>query len=342
MGPPRIRPGLWRRADGGPRATAASDASLLRPERSRHPRRTAMTILLGLLVTLGALLTAFVGATAFSLRSSDAAGNGLAEAFFAFAVLGLWLLIGVALLIAGTRPPRLQQSWGTINLVSVVLFFGVAAGMVGALQVLSGHRSEGLYRLLVQVAVVAAPIAALLHVAWRGLGTPLPAGLATRGVALIVVLAALTPVWGMVRPRRAAAAAQVDPLEQLAYPAIVIHNLSRVVVADSAADLRTMHTNHVVLATSEPFLIDASLQIYVVRDLRLTKGAGGLMIRGQGVEPVSFKLVDWEPDGTPDAVRNILLRVSTFGPDPDKDASIRQRLATEETLEGMIGVIREP
>ena len=79
----------------------------------------------------------------------------------------------------------------------------------------------------------------------------------------------------------------------------------------------------------------------MLRDLQLTKSTTGLLVRGQGVEPVTFRLVDWEPDGTPEAVRNVLLRAKWLNADREKDAKIREKLAGETTLQGMIRVIRE-
>ena len=300
-----------------------------------------MSIVLAILIALGTLATLFVGANVFSLRSSDAAGNALAQVFLAFAVIGLWLLIGITLVVAATRPSRVQLQWTAINLVTVVLFFGAFAAQIAALKVLSGRNVEGVYRTLVQLAVIAAPTAALLHAAWRGLGVPIPSPVATTMVAAVALVSSVISVYGIIRPATEAQIAERDPLEDLVFPALLIHNLTSVVIADSVDDLRTMHTNHVMLATSEPFLIDSRLQIFVLRDLQLTKSTTGLLVRGQGVEPVTFRLVDWEPDGTPEAVRNVLLRAKWLNADREKDAKIREKLAGETTLQGMIRVIRE-
>jgi hypothetical protein len=300
-----------------------------------------VSILLGILVALGTLATLFVGANVFSLRSSDAAGNALAQVFLAVAVIGLWLLIGITLVVAATRPSRVQLQWTAINLASVVLFFGAFAAQIAALKVLSGRNAEGEYRTLVQLAVIAAPTAALVHATWRGLGVPLPSPVATTMVAAVVLVSSVIPVYGIIGPARPPQVAERDPLDDLVFPALLIHNLTSAEIADSANDLRTMPTNHVMLATSEPFLIDSRLQIFVLRDLQLAKSTTGLLVRGQGVEPVTFRLVDWEPDGTPDAVRNVVLRAKWLNADREKDARIREKLGGETTLEGMIRVIRE-
>lgn len=287
----------------------------------------AVNIVLGALVAIGALLTAFVGATAFSLRSSDAAGNAMGEAWFAISVMSLWGLIGVALLIAAGRPPRHQLAWGTVNLATVLLFVGAAAGQLAALQVLSGHRSEGLYRLVVQLAVVVAPAAALVHVAWRGLGAPVSSSAATGAVAVVLAMASLAPAWGLLNPRRAAVAAAADPLVALAYPVVVLHNLAAIDVIGTVDELRGKSARYVEQASSPPFVIDSRLQIFVLR---------------AGPGPGEFHLVDWEPDGTPEAARNILLRTKSFSADAGRDALDRERLAAETTLAGMIAVLRTP
>jgi hypothetical protein len=100
-----------------------------------------------------------------------------------------------------------------------------------------------------------------------------------------------------------------------------------------------MHSNYVVNRTSDPLVADSHFAIFELRDLRLAKGSLGMLVRGQGVEPVTFRLVPYEPAGTPESVRRLLLRVKYLSADPDSDAAKRHDLAAAETLAEMIAIV---
>ncbi len=295
-----------------------------------------MNAFLGLLLVLGTLGSLIVGATAFQLRSSDAAGNGLAEVYFVVFQGVLWLLLGITLLVAGTRPPRTTAPWGTINVGTFVMFAIAVAGQVGAMVALSGRSHGPAFRLVVQLAVVLPAFAVLIHATWRGFGLPLSLSLATWGVAAVVALSALAPLPHFLASR-APSGSNEDPSiadAALQYPAIVIHHLEVVREAATQDDLLAMPTGDIG-GPDEPFVIDSRLQVFVMREGHAT----GRGIRADGLLPVAARLIPWEPDGTPESVRTILLRVRAFDPDPAKDAGIRSKLQTEETLAGMIDVL---
>jgi hypothetical protein len=295
-----------------------------------------LNIILGLLLVVCGLMTAAAAATVFSLRSSDPAGNGLAEAYLAVTVVGLWGLIGLSLILAALRRDRRALPW--INVVTFVVFAVGAAAQLGTLEQLSGHRSEGAYRVILQMAVIVAPVAALLHIAWRGLSSQAPNWWATKLAAGLVILASVTPLWG---PRRAPVAERLpDPLAELVFPAVMVREGGSLIVVNSAGELRHMPAQFVLPASSPPFLIDGRFEIFVLRDLRPASGARGTDPAGATAVDVLFDLIDWEPDATADAALNVLLRASAFGSNPEQDAAIRRKLAAETTLEGMIGVLR--
>lgn len=289
-----------------------------------------MSALLGVLLALGGLLTAIVGGTTLSLRSSDAAGNGLAEVFLAVSVIALWLLIGATLIVAATRPPRLPLHWPLINASTILLFLIAAGGQFAALQLLSGPRIEGGYRLVVQAAVILTPVVALIHGAWRGMGTPVPVALEL--AALAVLLGSAIPLWGLRATPRPVARAPADPIEAVAYPALLLPGLTRVVEIASAEALRAGGRREMLAAPGDTYLIDARFEIFVLREHHHPAGRAGAT--------PGFRLVEWEPDGTAAAALTLLLRVPAWRADPGQDAAIRQRLAGQTTLEGMARVIR--
>jgi hypothetical protein len=282
-------------------------------------------------------MTAFAGAAVFSLRSSDPAGNALAEVYLAVTVIALWALIGLSLLLAAIRRQQRELPWAWINVATLVLFVGGAAAQIGVLQQLSSHRSEGVYRLILQMAVIVAPLAALLHVAWRGLSSQAPNSWATKLAAGVVILASVTPLWSLqdspVSDRPA------DRLGELVFPAVLLRERGSVIVVNSAGELRNMPAQFVSSASSPPFLIDERFEIFVLRNLRPADGVRRSIAAETTVE-VAFDLIDWEPDATPEAALNILLRASAFANAPEQDITIRRKLAEETTLRGMIALIR--
>src|SRR6185295_10453105 len=66
------------------------------------PTGTSLAVFIGLLV-LSFLNWAVVTSGLNGLHSSDAAGNAMASAFTAIAVVVLWLLLGGLLLVAGLK-----------------------------------------------------------------------------------------------------------------------------------------------------------------------------------------------------------------------------------------------
>lgn len=296
-----------------------------------------MNAFLGLLLVLGTLGSLLVGATAFQLRSSDAAGNGLAEVYLVAFQGILWFLLGITLLVAGTRPPRAAAPWGTINVGTFIVFAIAAAGQLAAMVALSHRSSAGVFRLIVQLAVVLPALAVLVHATWRGFGLPLSTGMATWGLAAVVLAGAVAPLPHFLRSR-APADPQANPSIReaaLEYPAVVIHRLTQLRVAASQDELLAMPTGDIG-GTDEPYVIDSRLQVFVMRDA-IAIGRG---VRADGLLPVATRLVPWEPDGTPESVHTILLRVTSFAPDSAKDAAIRAALRDEQTLNGMIRVIQ--
>ncbi len=295
-----------------------------------------MSILLGLFTIIATLLTLAVSATVFQLRASDPAGNGLAQAFLAVSAIALWVVLAIVLVLTALREQRYQLPWASVNLYSLLLFALAAAGQLACLVQLSGRNADGWFRLVLQVTVVASPALILTHVAWRAFGVRVPIRIATLGVGTMVAVLSLVSLAGLLRPRSTPSQPTVN---SLAFPALLIRGESKIEVVARLTDLTSMNTNYVVNRPSDPLVVDSHFAIFELRDLKLAKGSLGLLARGQGVEPVTFRLVPYQPAGTPESVRQLVLRVKYLSADPDKDASMRRDIARAETLDEMIAIL---
>ncbi|MBL0170117.1 MAG: hypothetical protein IPP90_05190 [Gemmatimonadaceae bacterium] len=295
-----------------------------------------MSIVLGIVATLAALLTLAVGATVFQLRASDAAGNGLAHAFLAISVVALWTLLALALVLTALQKQRVAPPWASINASALLLFALAVAGQAACLAQLTGRQDDGWFRLVLQMAVIAPPIAALTHIAWRAFGAPVPIRIATVGVGILIGGLSVVSLLGWLRPKPAPR--DID-VHALAYPALLVRGTSKIEIIDQPRDLTSMNSNYVVNRPSDPLVIDSHFAIFAVRDLKLAKSALGMLVRGQGVEPVTFRLVPYQPSGTSQSVRSLVLAVTSLSPDPDKDAAMRRDIATAESLDEILAIL---
>jgi len=117
-----------------------------------------MIVLIWICIGLAMLLWPFVAALNFDLTSSDAAGNGIAQAFAMLGTIGIWSLLGIALLLAGMR--SLIPLWSLlVALVLVPLSGFAAANVIGVL----GARVEAQWLAIV---VIAVPPLLTLYLAW--------------------------------------------------------------------------------------------------------------------------------------------------------------------------------
>jgi hypothetical protein len=166
-----------------------------------------------------------------------------------------------------------------------------------------------------------------------GRGTVLAA---TLGVGVVVAFLSVSALLGFLRPKKPQPELTVDSLE---YPALLIRGDSKVEIVLGPADLTSMSTNYVVNRPTDPLVADSRYSIFALRDLKLAKGSGGLLFRGQGVEPVTFRLVPYERPGRLDVVLELVLRVKYLSADPDKDAEMRRDLRSVESLAGIIAIL---
>ena len=96
-----------------------------------------MTVVGGILLLVTVLLWAAVVANSATLNSSDPAGNSLSYAYGVFMVIGLWVLLAVLMVMAGSRGS--MTSWA--KLAAVILVPASGAASVGAMSLMAGHPS---------------------------------------------------------------------------------------------------------------------------------------------------------------------------------------------------------
>ncbi|MBL8897748.1 MAG: hypothetical protein JNM84_08975 [Planctomycetes bacterium] len=147
-----------------------------------------------------------IGAMAANQRGSDAAGNGLAQAYLVVGELITWSLLALLLLFALLRAPHHEhdpaRSWLPLDLGCVLLFLIAAPSQLPASYLIGQSRTPRLLRALFAAAASAVPLAFLAHIAWRVYawpsGEPLVAMFGSVPVLLVSALA-----WRMVsRPKR--------------------------------------------------------------------------------------------------------------------------------------------
>src|SRR5262245_1781009 len=187
-----------------------------------------MSILLGFVTIVAALLTLAVSATVFQLRSSDAAGNGLAQAFFAVANIALWGTLAILMLLVVFRQQRYALPWGSINTWAILLFMLACAGQLACLGQLTGKQADGWFRVVLQLAVIAPPLAVLMHVMWRTFGLPVPMRVATIGAGVVIAVFSIVALLGLLRPKQVPA--REPDANSLSYPALLIRDDSKVVI----------------------------------------------------------------------------------------------------------------
>lgn len=279
---------------------------------------TILNIAIGLALALSFLATCITGATAFSLRSSDAAGNGLALAYLLVFAAVQWGLLGLSFLLASIRGPHasLQPAvpWPGLTTLAAVLMLIAAAATLASIVLLSDRRVTGPYQLAPQLSLIAGPLAIILHLTWRTYAPPVPgwAGLWLPG-AVLAIAAALP--WPGIAARPGASPMTADRVH---YPALLLWEGAGLRIAQSPGDL---DPGPAPFPPGEPLVIDALFKRYTLR-------AGGLK-----------KLAAETP--TAEVRERIFAALPPDWPDTRR-AELRDRLARVETLDGMIRVLRGP
>jgi hypothetical protein len=163
-------------------------------------------ILAGVLGALILLVWALLLSTLVSLGDSDAAGNGLAEAFAGFEIIVLWVLLAGFLVVTGVNG---AMPWPGIAAAVVLLPASGFAAMV-ALGLLADHTTPPFFWPIVMLVVV--PPVVLAFGLWAlvpRLRAVIPAAVATGatwGIALLLCLA----MWPLAQMRDVAVQHDVD------------------------------------------------------------------------------------------------------------------------------------
>jgi hypothetical protein len=202
----------------------------------------AVMLAVVLLVAAGASVLAGVFAT--QLHASDAAGNGLAQAYFVIVLLVAWAATGIGLATTWFGQPHERHGdgmpWGTFTAVACVLFGVAFAAQFPAMYLLTTRRL-GVSSAVLQIVVAAVPLAFVAYAAWRMFALPVPQSLATWGcVALVIVGSALPIVVLIASPSRAAVAPAAPWQHRVVYPALLVQGTKGVRVVRAADELDVM------------------------------------------------------------------------------------------------------
>jgi len=109
-----------------------------------------------------AILTLVVASLTAAFHESDAAGQGLTKAFAFLAAIAVWILLGVLLLLCGTR----GTLHGAASLAAAVFFLAAAASSFAALGALEDlQRGDG-FEMPLRILVALLPLTVLLACVW--------------------------------------------------------------------------------------------------------------------------------------------------------------------------------
>lgn len=139
-----------------------------------------------ILMTVAALLYLLMAANILGARSSDAAGNGMAQAFCAILSVLLWIVLAIALLIA--RPHGAVPGWAMACLVVLV--------PLGALSVTIAIMLWGEKGGWLVVLPVGAPLLIALFAVWARLPSLhglLSVDLANAAIVAVLALSTVLP-----------------------------------------------------------------------------------------------------------------------------------------------------
>jgi hypothetical protein len=286
-----------------------------------------MLVLLCVLVALAALGAGAAVLVAGQLRSSDAAGNGLAQAYLVVVVAVTWIVVGISLLIAGLQTPHAncppELPWRAFGWAAAACWALALLGQVAGLAALFDGGSRGALRMLLQAGAGVVPLAFVLHVAWRGLGLPLPATFATLGLLAVVTIGSLLPAVACLARRAAAATAAQQ--QSIAYPALCLRDDRDVRVLRGAEDLRAVPADTLDVA----LLIDANGATWTAAPL------AGQADTTAGAEPelapgpvLPFAAIDAR-----------VLAIERLHADPAEDAKVRRLVAMQADVTALTFVL---
>lgn len=278
-----------------------------------------MAIVFGLWLGAGALAAVLTFACALGLGRSDAAGNGLAEAYVAIATAVTTLLVVGALLVAlgGGHPTDSGEAAATIGCTALAV-----AMPWPTLRSLFARRSRRGLRTALAGLTALAQLGILLHAADRTFALALPAGLATLGPVLLGALALAAPLLTDAVGRARRETSRPSPFA-IAWPALVVREGEAVFVVREASGLTTLDP---AVFTRPPAacLFDANATPWTL--VPAATLAGWTTTRAGAPRPL-------------DDVRTRLLVIPRLHPDPAQDAEVRRLVAMQASIAALTFVL---
>lgn len=284
-----------------------------------------MSLLLVIALLIAALACVLTGAMAGQLQSSDPAGNGLAQAYFVFALALTWLLVAMVLILVFLRAPAMALpaplSWSMIGIATGMLFLLAVAGQFIGMRWLFDAANKGGWRHVLSATAAVVPLAFVVFAAWRGGALPVPAMLATWGCGAVVVVGSLLPISAGAFTALRAKGPHVLTVFDVSYPALLLNGEKAVRVLRYAEDLEQVRTN-----PAEPFsellLVDADRTTYSLGR------TGEVVDVERNAEPIDF-----------DTLCARLLRMPRLDPEPEKDAELRRLIALQRDVTALSFVL---
>ena len=149
-----------------------------------------MTIAFILLLILTAFLWVGLIGVLATINSSDAAGNGLSQAYSVFISIGLWILLAIVLTLAGVRGRMV--AW--VPIAAIVLVPASCAAAIGSMTLLTNPANS---RWPIMVPVLA-PALITFYACWVYFGI-LPQFNATAWCGISIVVLSILPWLAMAR-----------------------------------------------------------------------------------------------------------------------------------------------
>jgi len=279
------------------------------------------------LIALG-LAAAFVWAVttamASQLHASDAAGNGLAQAFYVGGLALQWLLVAIAVVGSLWIPATEPMPGATRHLVPVALSAAFAAPLLAhafALPWLFDADNRGVRRTIVLVASALPPLALLAFVAWRGGFLPVLDVVAAFAGPAIAVAASLTTIGVSVSSRRSRRRRSAVTVTTLAHPLLLLHDGISI-----AASHHAEATLCLVVADRDRdglLVVDATGTEWHVRAIE-----NGAPVFARRTVPLGFA-----------AMRAAILRLPPFDANTAEDAEIRRLVAMQKDVASLAFVL---
>ncbi len=277
-----------------------------------------MAVLLALLVGAAASAAVLTFAFALGLHRSDAAGNGLAQAWMLAATAITTALVAAALgtawLLDAPPPAAAARGAATASCFAAILGLPLAA-----LPCLFAPAAGPRRRAVVAALTTLTWLGALAHAAWRGFALDLPHALAAWGPCLLA-LAAITIALAF--GRTPAARSRPNPFT-MAWPGLVLREGDAVVVVRDAAALATLDPS-LFTRTPPPLTIDANGSVWSLQPA--ADVAAWPTARTDRTLPI-------------DAVRALVLAIPRLHANATADAELRRLVAMQTSVTALTFVL---